>query len=228
MIRVLIADDQGMMRAGLRSLLDGERDIEVVAEAGDGEEAVAAVRQHRPDVALLDIRMPKLDGIAATRLLVTERAATRILVLTTFDLDEYVFAALRAGASGFLLKDAPADDLVNAVRAIARGDALLDPAVTRRVIETFGSLPDIPRSAQLESLSPRELEVFELLARGKSNAEIAKTLYLGEATVKTHVSNVLTKLGLRDRVQAVIAAYETGLVRPIGPATDAAPERRSL
>jgi DNA-binding NarL/FixJ family response regulator len=228
MIRVLIADDQGMMRAGLRSLLDGERDIEVVAEAGDGEEAVAAVRRHRPDVALLDIRMPKLDGIAATRLLVTEQAATRILVLTTFDLDEYVFAALRAGASGFLLKDAPADDLVNAVRAIARGDALLDPAVTRRVIETFGSLPDIPRSAQLESLSSRELEVLELLARGKSNAEIAKTLYLGEATVKTHVSNVLAKLGLRDRVQAVIAAYETGLVRPIGPATDAAPERRSL
>ena len=228
MIRVIIADDQGMMRAGLRSLLDGERDIEVVAEAGDGEEAVAAVRRHRPDVALLDIRMPKLDGIAATRLLVTERAATRILVLTTFDLDEYVFAALRAGASGFLLKDAPADDLINSVRAIARGDALLDPAVTRRVIETFGSLPDIPRSAQLESISPRELEVLELLARGKSNAEIAKTLYLGEATIKTHVSNVLTKLGLRDRVQAVIAAYETGLVRPIGPATDAAPERRSL
>jgi len=198
-----------------------------VAEAGDGEEAVAAVRRHRPDVALLDIRMPKLDGIAATRLLVTERAATRILVLTTFDLDEYVFAALRAGASGFLLKDAPADDLVNAVRAIARGDALLDPAVTRRVIETFGRLPDIPRSAQLESLSPRELEVLELLARGKSNAEIAKTLYMGEATVKTHVSNVLTKLGLRDRVQAVIAAYETGLVRPVRAATDAAPERRS-
>ena len=228
MIRVLIADDQGMMRAGLRSLLDGERDIEVVAEAGDGEEAVAAVRQHRPDVALLDIRMPKLDGIAATRLLVTERAATRILVLTTFDLDEYVFAALRAGASGFLLKDAPADDLVDAVRRIARGDALLDPSVTRRVIETFGSLPEIPRSAQLESLSPRELEVLELLARGKSNAEIAKALYLGEATVKTHVSNVLAKLGLRDRVQAVIAAYETGLVRPVGPVTDAAPERRSL
>ena len=228
MIRVVIADDQGMMRAGLRSLLDGERDIEVVAEAGDGEEAVAAVRRHRPDVALIDIRMPKLDGIAATQLLVTERAATRILVLTTFDLDEYVFAALRAGASGFLLKDAPADDLVNAVRAIARGGALLDPAVTRRVIETFGSLPDIPRSNQLESLSPRELEVLELLARGKSNAEIAKTLYLGEATVKTHVSNVLAKLGLRDRVQAVIAAYETGLVRPVGPAKDAASERSSL
>jgi DNA-binding NarL/FixJ family response regulator len=228
MIRVVIADDQGMMRAGLRSLLDGERDIEVVAEAGDGEEATAAVRRHRPDVALLDIRMPKLDGIAATRLLVTERAATRILVLTTFDLDEYVFAALRAGASGFLLKDAPADDLVHAVRAIARGDALLDPAVTRRVIETFASLPDIPRSAQLKALSSRELEVFELLARGMSNAEIAKALFLAEATVKTHVSNVLAKLGLRDRVQAVIAAYETGLVRPIGPATDAAPERRSL
>jgi DNA-binding NarL/FixJ family response regulator len=222
MIRVVIADDQGMMRAGLRSLLDGERDIEVVAEAGDGEEAVAAVRQHRPGVALLDIRMPKLDGIAATRLLVAEQTAPRILILTTFDLDEYVFAALRAGASGFLLKDAPAEHLVEAVRAVARGDALLDPAVTRRVIEAFARLPDVPRSDQLESLSSRELEVLELLARGMSNAEIAKALFLGEATVKTHVSNVLAKLGLRDRVQAAIAAYETGLVQPLGPAADAA------
>jgi DNA-binding NarL/FixJ family response regulator len=222
MIRVVIADDQGMMRAGLRSLLDGERDIEVVAEAGDGEAAVSAVRQHRPGVALLDIRMPKLDGIAATRLLVAEQTAPRILILTTFDLDEYVFAALRAGASGFLLKDAPAEHLVEAVRAVARGDALLDPAVTRRVIEAFARLPDVPRSDQLESLSSRELEVLELLARGMSNAEIAKALFLGEATVKTHVSNVLAKLGLRDRVQAVIAAYETGLVQPLGPAADAA------
>lgn len=224
MIRVVLADDQGMMRAGLRSLLDGEPDIEVVAEAGDGEEAVSAVRRHRPDVALLDIRMPKLDGIAATRILVEERAATRILVLTTFDLDDYVFAALRAGASGFLLKDAPAEHLIAAIRAVARGDALLDPTVTRRVIEAFSNLPDIPRSAELESLSAREFEVLELLARGKSNAEIAKTLHLGEATVKTHVSNILAKLGLRDRVQAVIAAYETGLVRPVGPAANPAPQ----
>lgn len=214
MIRVLIADDQGMVRAGLRSLLEGEDDISVVAEAPDGEAAITATRRTSPDIVLMDIRMPELDGIAATRRLVSEGAAARVLVLTTFDLDEYVFDALRAGASGFLLKDAPAEDLVAAVRVLARGDALLAPAVTRRVIESFAQAP-VPRTpSDLNVLSPREIEVFQLLARGRSNAEIAAGLGVSEATTKTHVSSVLAKLGLRDRVQAVIHAYESGLVRP--------------
>lgn len=213
-IRVVIADDQGMVRAGLRSLLEGEADIDVVAEAADGEEAVTAVRRHRPDVALMDIRMPNHDGLEATRRLVAEGSSTRILVLTTFDLDEYVFDALRAGASGFLLKDATAEELVSAVRLLAGGDSLLAPSVTRRVIEAFGSLsrPDERLAAQLAGLSTRELEVLRLLARGYSNAEIARELVVTGATAKTHVSNVLAKLRLRDRVHAVIFAYESGLV----------------
>ncbi len=214
MIRVLIADDQGMVRAGLRSLLEGEEDISVVAEVGDGEAAVAATLRMSPDVVLMDIRMPELDGIAATRRLVAEGAAARVLVLTTFDLDEYVFDALRAGASGFLLKDAPADDLVAAVRVLARGDGLLAPAVTRRVIQLFAQTPPPPAPHEASPLSPRESEVLQLLARGRSNAEIATELVVSEATTKTHVSSVLAKLGLRDRVQAVIHAYESGLVRP--------------
>jgi len=211
---VVIADDQGMVRAGFRSLLDGDPDIRVLGEAADGEEAIAAVRRHRPAVALMDIRMPVLDGIAATRRLVAEGAATRILVLTTFDLDEYVFEALRAGASGFLLKDAPAEDLLAAIHTLAGGDALLSPAVTRRVIDAFVRLPVTTPEQQtaLEELTPRELEVLKLVARGLSNREIARELVVSDATAKTHVSHVLSKLKLRDRVQAVIFAYESRLV----------------
>jgi DNA-binding NarL/FixJ family response regulator len=213
-IRVVIADDQGMVRAGFRSLLEGEPDIDVVGDAVDGEQAIAAVRRLRPDVVLMDIRMPNLDGLEATRRLVAEGAAARVLILTTFDLDEYVFDALRAGASGFLLKDATAEELVSAVRLLAAGDALLAPAVTRRVIEAFGKLPapDETVAERLADLSPREVEVLRLLARGRSNAEIARELVVSEATAKTHVSNVLAKLRLRDRIQAVIFAYESGLV----------------
>lgn len=215
MIRVLIADDQHMVRSGLRSLLDGEPDLAVVAEAGDGSAAVSAVRLHRPDVALMDIRMPVLDGLEATRRIVEEAIATRVLVLTTFNLDEYVFAALRAGASGLLLKDATAEELVGAVRTVAAGEALLDPTVTRRVIDAFVAAPELRSGEELLSrLTAREADVLRLLARGRSNPEIARELHVSEATAKTHVSSVLTKLGLRDRVQAVISAYETGLVRP--------------
>jgi DNA-binding NarL/FixJ family response regulator len=219
-IRTVIADDQGMVRTGLRSLLQSEPDIEVVAEAADGEQALAAIRRHGPDVALMDIRMPNLDGLAATRRLVEEETRTRILILTTYDLDEYVFEALRAGASGFMLKDAPAEELTAGVRTVARGDSLLSPAVTRRVIEAFAStpIPDPRLSESLSGLSNRELEVLRLLARGYSNSEIARELVVTAATVKTHVSNVLSKLRLRDRVQAVVVAYESGLVRPDGRA----------
>ncbi len=211
--RVVIADDQPMVRAGLRSLLEGADGIEVVAEAPDGELALAAVRRYRPDVVLMDIRMPVLDGLTATRRLVADGSSARVLVLTTFDLDEYVFEALRAGAGGFLLKDATAEELIAAVHALASGDAVLAPSVTRRVIEAFGRVPapDPRASARLAALSAREQEVLGLLARGLSNAEIATELFVSDATAKTHVSNVLAKLQLRDRVQAVILAYESGL-----------------
>ena len=214
MIRVLIADDQGMIRRGLRSLLEDEPDISVVAEAVDGADALAAARLTHPDVVLMDIRMPEVDGIEATRRLVAEQPAARVLVLTTFDLDEYVYEALRVGASGFLLKDAPAEDLITAVHVLARGDALLAPAVTRRVIECFARVPRPTVAPELATLSPREAEVLRLLARGRSNAEIATDLHVSEATAKTHVSSVLGKLGLRDRIQAVIYAYEYAVVRP--------------
>ena len=215
MTTLVIADDQGMVRAGFRSLLDAEPDLDVVGEAANGEEAVDVVRRLVPDVTLMDIRMPVLDGLAATRRLVAEQVPTKVLVLTTFDLDEYVFEALRAGASGFLLKDAPAEELAAAIRVVASGDSLLAPGVTRRVIDAFvrragPSRP--PKDGRLGLLTPRELEVLGLLARGLSNHDIADRLFVSEATTKTHVSNVLTKLGLRDRVQAVIFAYENGVV----------------
>ena len=211
---VVIADDQGMVRAGFRSLLDTDPGLTVVGEAADGEAALRLVRHLRPDVVLMDIRMPVLDGISATRQLVTEGLSCRVLVLTTFDLDEYVFEALRAGASGFLLKDAPAEDLVAAIRVVAAGDALLDPGVTRRVIDAFVHRPARPVAAAeaIAALTPREREVLGLMARGQANSDIARHLFVTEATTKTHVSNVLGKLDLRDRVQAVIFAYENGLV----------------
>jgi DNA-binding NarL/FixJ family response regulator len=214
-IRVVLADDQRMVRAGLRSLLEQTGEVDVVAEAGDGEEAIEQARAHAPDVVLMDVRMPVLDGIAATERITADGGPARVVVLTTFDLDDYVFRALRAGASGFLLKDAPVEDLVAALRVVARGDALLDPAVTRRVIEAFARAPaPAPELSGVSDLSPREHEVLSLLATGASNAEIAASLVVSEATVKTHVSNVLVKLRLRDRVQAVIYAYESGVVRP--------------
>ena len=218
-IRVAIADDQAMVRRGFRLLLEDEPGIEVVAEASDGDQAIDAVRRHRPDVALMDIRMPGTDGLQATQLLLREDGmATRILILTTFDLDEYVFAALRAGASGFLVKDAPAEDLIDAVRLVAAGEALLTPSVTRRVIEEFARLPAVGPDAVpgIDELTAREVEVLRLLARGLSNPEIADTLVVSSATVKTHVGHVLMKLGVRDRVQAVVAAYEAGVVVPGG------------
>jgi DNA-binding NarL/FixJ family response regulator len=217
-IRVVVADDQPLVRSGLRTILDAQSDIEVIGEAADGHEAVALSRLERPDVVLMDVRMPGLDGITATRQLagpdVTEPVA--VLVLTTFDLDEHVYDALRAGARGFLLKDATRDELVNAVRVVARGDALLAPSVTRRLLDRFaGTLPDgAPPSDYLEELTEREREILRFVALALSNAEIAARLHLTEATVKTHVSSVLRKLGLRDRVQAVVFAYDVGLVRP--------------
>jgi DNA-binding NarL/FixJ family response regulator len=216
-IRLAIVDDQGMVRAGFRSLLEGEPDFEVVGEAGDGETGVEMVTRLAPDVTLMDIRMPVLDGIAATRRLVEARVDTKVLVLTTFDLDEYVFEALRAGASGFLLKDAPAEELAAAIRVVAAGESLLAPGVTRRVIDAFVRRPAPPATTsepRLDLLTPREVEVLGLLARGLSNLDIAQRLFVSEGTTKTHVSNVLTKLGLRDRVQAVIFAYENAVVRP--------------
>jgi DNA-binding NarL/FixJ family response regulator len=215
MTTLVIADDQGMVRAGFRSLLDGEPDLEVVGEAANGEDAVEVVTRLVPDVTLMDIRMPLLDGIAATRRLLDAGVATKVLVLTTFDLDEYVFEALRAGASGFLLKDAPADELASAIRVVASGDSLLAPGVTRRVIDAFvrrGAPAPAAKDDRLAQLTPRELEVLGLLARGLSNLDIAQRLFVSEGTTKTHVSNVLMKLGLRDRVQAVIFAYENGVV----------------
>jgi DNA-binding NarL/FixJ family response regulator len=212
-LRLLIADDQPLMRAGFRAVLEATGEMEVVAEAADGVQAVAAARATRPDVILMDVRMPNLDGIEAIKQLPRQR----VLVLTTFGLDEYIVEALRAGASGFITKDVPAEELVRAVRVVAAGDALLTPAVTRQLLDRVARRLPAPVSSGPEALSElteREREVLELLARGMSNAEIAEALVVGEATVKTHVSNVLMKLGLRDRVQAVVLAYEVGLVRP--------------
>jgi DNA-binding NarL/FixJ family response regulator len=216
-IRVVVVDDQAIVRAGFQTILDAQPDIDVVGEAADGVESVATVERLRPDVVVMDIRMPELDGIAATRRIIALDASppTRVLVLTTFDVDDYVYEALRAGASGYLLKDATRDELVNAVRTVADGDALLAPSVTRRLVEEFVRRPE-PASrdvAELDVLTPRERDVLEQLARGRSNAEIAQHLFVGEATVKSHVAHVLTKLQLRDRIQAVILAYELGIVR---------------
>jgi DNA-binding NarL/FixJ family response regulator len=215
-IRVLLADDQAMVRAGFRLILSSEPDVTVVGEAADGIEAVAAARRLRPDVTLMDVRMPRMDGITAThRLLADEPVPTRVVVLTTFDVDSHVYDALRAGASGFLLKNAPPEEMVLAIRAVAAGGALLDPAVTRRVIEEFARSPAPgPVPAAVATLTERELEVLHLVAQGLSNAEIAASLVVSEATVKTHVARMLAKLALRDRVQAVVYAYERGLVRP--------------
>jgi DNA-binding NarL/FixJ family response regulator len=214
-LRVVVADDQSMVRAGFRSLLNEEPGLEVVGEAADGEQAVAAVRRFRPDVALMDIRMPNVDGLEATRRIVAAGLATRILILTTFDLDEYVYEGLRAGASGFLLKDASPEQLIAAIQVVAEGEAVLAPTVTRRVVEAFARIPaaDDALRAALDSLTAREREVLRLLARGRSNAEVARELFVSEATAKTHVRHVLSKLDLRDRVQAVVFAYESGLVR---------------
>jgi DNA-binding NarL/FixJ family response regulator len=215
-IRVLLADDQRLVRSGFRMILRAEPGIEVVGEAGDGGEAVIAARALQPDVVLMDVRMPNVDGIEATRQILSgPEPAPRVLVLTTFDLDEYVFGALRAGASGFLLKDAPEEQLVAAIRVAADGGALFSPTVTSRLIERFASLDGgETRPPVLDDLTSRELDVLRLLARGLSNAEIAAQLVVSDHTVKTHVARVLSKLGLRDRTQAVIAAYESGLVRP--------------
>ena len=216
-VRVVVVDDQPVVRTGFRTILEAAG-IDVVGEAGDGAEAVAVTRRCRPDVVLMDIRMPVLDGIEATRQLAGSDVAepVRVLVLTTFDLDDYVYEALRAGASGFLLKDVGREELVAAVRVVAAGDALLAPSVTRRLLEEFARRPpvDRPPPASVDVLTPREREVLALVARGRSNAEIAVELYVGEATVKSHVAHLLMKLGLRDRVHAVIHAYEVGLVRP--------------
>jgi DNA-binding NarL/FixJ family response regulator len=215
MTTVLIADDQALVRVGLRKILDAEAQCDVVGEAGDGEEAVAEARRLRPDVILMDIRMPVLDGIEATRRVTAAQPNTRVLILTTFGLDNYVYDALRAGASGFMLKDAPPEEITAAVQILARGEALLAPAITRAVIEEFARHQPAPPAwppRALEELTPREQEVLDLLARGLSNPEICQQLVISEATTKTHVARILQKLDLRDRVQAVIYAYENGLV----------------
>jgi DNA-binding NarL/FixJ family response regulator len=221
-IRVVIADDQKLVRAGFGMILGAQPDIEVVGEADDGAEAIRVVRAARPDVVLMDIRMPELDGLAATRELLSAgpegRHVPKILILTTFDVDDYVYDALAAGASGFLLKDTPPEQLVEAVRSVAAGESLLAPTVTRRLIEHFVSSRATREQSPdgMDELTPRELEVFKLIARGLSNTEIAGELVVSEATVKTHVARILLKLGLRDRVQVVVVAYESGLVRPGG------------
>ena len=216
-IAVLLADDQAMVRAGFRMLLEAEPDIQVVGEAEDGVVAVSAVRSLKPDVVLMDIQMPVMDGLEATRHIVAEQSKvpTRVLILTTFERDEYIFESLRSGASGFILKNAPPEDLINAIRVVAEGNALLAPSVTRRIIAEFAKKP-VPKTyeEEIKRLTEREIEVLRLVAKGKTNEEIAGELVISEATVKTHVSNVLTKLDLRDRVQAVVFAYESGLVQP--------------
>jgi DNA-binding NarL/FixJ family response regulator len=213
-IRVLVADDQPLVRSGFRMVLEERPDLELVGEAEDGGQAIQLAAELDPDVILMDVRMPNLDGVEATRRLVESGTRAHILVLTTFDLDEYVYAAVQAGASGFLLKDVQPAELVDAIRVVAAGNSLFGPAATRRLIEQFASVRGTPATATVEALTEREREVLRLLAQGRSNAELANQLYLSEATVKTHVSAVLRKLGVRDRVQAVIAAYEAGLVRP--------------
>ena len=216
-IRVIVADDQSMVRAGFRMLLGGEDDIEVVAEASNGLEAVDKAARYDPTVVLMDIRMPELDGLEATRRILAADDTARVLILTTFDLDEYVYEALRAGASGFVLKDEPPEQLLAAIRTVAAGDALLSPAVTRRVIAQFTRIPRPTPPKELGDLSEREREVFRLIARGLSNGEIAQELFISETTVKTHVTHILAKLGLRDRVQAVVLAYQSGLFEPDPP-----------
>jgi DNA-binding NarL/FixJ family response regulator len=218
MIRVLIADDQELVRTGFRVILNAEPDLDVICETKDGRETIDAVGSLRPDVVLMDIRMPNLDGIEATRRITARDNPPRVLILTTFDLDEYVYEALRAGASGFLLKDAGADELTHAVRVVSAGEALLAPSITRRLIEDYARRP--PRLEQptaLAELTPRELEVLRLLARGLSNADIAHKLFVGDATIKTHVARIFAKLDLHDRAQAVVLAYESGLVQPRAP-----------
>lgn len=216
LITVLVVDDQSLIRSGFRMIIDAEDDMTVVGEAANGEEAISATSALSPDVVLMDIRMPVLDGVEATRTL-TQQGNCRVLILTTFDLDEYVFSAVRAGASGFLLKDVPPDDLIDAVRVVARGDALIEPRMTRRLLAEFvrqtpASPPPDPK--RLEALTSREVEVIKLVAQGLANSEIAEALFISEATVKTHVTHIFTKLDLRDRVQAVVFAYESGLVTP--------------
>ena len=217
-IKVLLVDDQAMVRAGLHMILEAETDIKVTGEAEDGAKAITAARALRPDIVLMDIQMPVMNGLEATRRITHEiEKPPRVLVLTTFERDDYIFEALRAGASGFILKNAPPEDLVNAVRVVAEGNGLLAPSVTRRIISEFASRPPRPSVKEpVEQLTEREMEVLKLIARGKTNAEIAGELVVSEATVKTHVSNLLTKLGLRDRVQAVVYAYESGLIQPGG------------
>jgi DNA-binding NarL/FixJ family response regulator len=221
-IRVLVADDQSLVRAGFRMLLAGEQDIEVVAEASNGLEAVDKAARFEPTVVLMDIRMPELDGLQATRRILAADETARVLILTTFDLDEYVYEALRAGASGFVLKDDPPEDLLAAIRTVAAGEGLLSPAVTKRVIAKFARLPHREPPTAIQELTERELDVLRLIARGLSNAEIGQELFISETTVKTHITHILQKLGLRDRVQAVVLAYETGLfdadARPPGGA----------
>jgi DNA-binding NarL/FixJ family response regulator len=212
MIRVVLADDQALVRSGFRLIVEGEPDLEVAGEAADGRDAIRMVHELDPDVVLMDIRMPELDGLEATRRILAQDRAARILILTTFDLDEYIYEALSAGASGFVLKDDPPEQLIAAIRTVAAGDALLSPAVTKRVIERFARSPRAERPHGLDELTERELEILRLIANGLSNAEIGEELYIGDATVKTHVTHIFQKLDLRDRVQAVVLAYEAGIV----------------
>jgi DNA-binding NarL/FixJ family response regulator len=216
MIRVMLVDDQEMVRVGFRMILEAESDFSIVGEAGDGAAAIEIAKRAKPDVILMDVRMPRVDGIEACAAIRDQHPSTMVMMLTTFDLDDYVHAALRAGASGFMLKDAPAEQLVEAIRVIARGDALLAPSVTRTLIDEIARLPDTSADSfpGVGELTERELDVIKLMARGESNREIADDLFVGEATVKTHVGRILAKLGARDRVQAVVAAYESGLVVP--------------
>jgi DNA-binding NarL/FixJ family response regulator len=212
--RVLVADDQDVVRVGIARILDGEPDLEVVGQAPDGESAVREVRRLRPDVVLMDIRMPVLDGLSATRRILEERDDVRVLVLTTFDLDEYVYEALRSGAAGFVLKDSPATELVHAVRVVAAGDAMIAPAITRRLIDQFAQARPRGDAKRLAGLTEREREVLAAMARGLNNAEVGRSLFISEGTVRTHVNRMLAKLQVRDRTQAVVLAYECGLVRP--------------